>query len=66
MLTGEGSENLFSISIFIMQSHSFSSFFSYEMAPTVVIPDVKKNTECCVMLAKGKAAGVFQLASSVL
>lgn len=65
MLTGEGSENLFSISIFIMQSHSFSSFF-HEMAPTVVIPDVKKNTECCVMLAKGKAAGVFQLASSIL
>lgn len=26
----------------------------------------KKNTECCVMLAKGKAAGVFQLASSIL
>lgn len=37
------------------------------MAPTVVIPDVKKkNTECCVMLAKGKAAGVFKLASSIL
>lgn len=27
MLTGEGSENLVSISIFIIQSHSFSSFF---------------------------------------
>lgn len=47
MLTGEGSENLVSISIFIMQSHSFSSFFSYEMAPTVVIPDVKKYRMLC-------------------